>query len=92
MGDPNKSEKPIIPELVPVTIRWVDADRAYRTSLGMTVGILCTGGLLTVFQFPSSFTLAVILTGSVMQTFLRAIDRYRAEKALSAMKRRMGLD
>ncbi len=83
--------QPIVPQLVPVTIRWVEADRALRYTLMMCVGLLIPDSLLR-FSAASEATLHwVFLSNLTLQVVGRTVWHYLKRRELDQKKAQLGI-
>lgn len=81
--------KPIIPQLVPVTIHWVETDRAYKTTAAFMLSMVGIAALCMWRGLDPESILRIVLAGMALLTFYRAYLRHEARKKLDDMKRRL---
>ena len=84
--------RPVVPQLVPITILWVEADRAYRVTLAVTLGTTITAALLSVLGMTPQAILWAVLVGPLAQTILRAYVRWKTRQELDKMRKLLGID
>ena len=85
-------DQPIHPQLVGVTIRWVETDRAYRYTFFLTFTAFLVAGGLTALGTPASVTLLGTLGNLIGHALVRAYVRRESRRELQEMKRRLGFD
>lgn len=83
--------QPIHPQLVDVTIRWVDAERSYRVTLALALSTFILSGGLAWWGFPSQVVLMVTLGSLLGQAAMRAYIRFVSRKTLMAMRQKLGI-
>lgn len=84
-----EGEAPPAPQLVPVTIAWVEADRAYRVTFVLTFVLMGFTGILVLVRCSSEVVILGLLCNVIAQTLTRAYLRYRAQQAMERMKERL---
>jgi len=84
-------DKPIAPLLVPVTIQWVEADRAYKTTFLLTFSSVLVAGVLLALGTATNLVLGVTLGALIFQAAVRAYVRFASRRDLDAMRRRLGI-
>lgn len=84
-----EDDKPVIPQLVPVTIRWVETDRAYRVTFVSTLGMVALAAALTWAELSPVHILRAILAAMLLQTLLRSYFRYNARRKLDEMRKKL---
>ena len=85
------SDEPIVPLLVPVTIAWVEADRAYRVTYMVTLSLLFLTMVLTWLELDPRDILRAVMAAALVMTLGRAYHRHFTRKELDAMRTRIGL-
>lgn len=85
------NDKPIHPQLVEVTIHWVEADRAYRYTFLLTFTTAVLAGALAVLGVPPASILLGVLGNLLVHAVVRAYVRYESRKALQVMRRKVGI-
>jgi len=86
-----EDDKPVIPQLVPVTIRWVETDRAYWVTFVSTLGMVGLSAALTWAELNPVHILRSILAAMLLQTLVRAYFRYDARRKLDEMRKKLDL-
>lgn len=81
-----EDNQPVTPQLVPVTIRWVDADRAHRVTLVLVLSSIGLALCLTWAGLGPDVTLLWTLAGLVLHAFLRTVTRWYARRKLDEMR------
>lgn len=85
------NDKPIHPQLVEVTIHWVESDRAYRYTFLLTFTTAVLAGGLAVVGVPPASILLGALGNLLVHAVVRAYVRHESRKALQAMRRKVGI-
>ncbi len=87
----DEDNTPITPQLVPVTIQWVEADRAYRLTFWITFTVVLAAGALLACHVPPDVVLGSTLAGLILQAAARGYSRYTSRRDLDAMRRQLGI-
>ena len=87
----SSDEDVIVPQLVPVTIAWVEADRAYRVTYMVTLSLLFVALILTWVEMDPRIIIRALMAGALVQTLGRAYHRHLTRKELDEMRTRIGL-